>query len=633
MRVELPKLPADYFDCIVTSPPYFGLRDYGTATWEGGDDACGHIEKESARNDVTAVRLAERAAQYGTGQGDGSKVSAVQFRNLCPKCGARRVDSQIGLEPTLDAYLETMVAVCRELRRVLKPSGVMFLNIGDSYAQSEIRHRQGGNGSTLRNGNCKADEKWAAGTAQTGRKINHGLKPKDLMLVPQRLGIRLQEDGWWVRSHIIWAKKNPMPESVQGSHFSRHMVTISDYERLSGLPYIDERAGDAWAGNMPNLYEAEISSGKAPISAERERQRDRSCSGGARGRAGKTPSVCSINAGEKEPGEVHCDFEGQSDQASFEQTISGKRPRETDDCRTPLGYEEQSSPHSAAEESQRDVCEDRQDGCEEATGLCTAESSDRRGDAIHCEDVDRSDSASQEPLLLLQTTASSDARSRDPCQQGREARGGKHRSSVQKLQLQEGEPDRSSLLVGCPGCEKCARHHGYTFHMSAGRPTSVHETIWMLTKSENYFWDAEAVAEEVSGTGGAKRRRAMVFDGKKASKSLELKSLGFSGGNDGTRNPDATTRNMRNVWHVASQPFPGAHFATMPAEIAERCIKASSPSRGRVLDPFGGSGTTGLVADRLGRDCTLIDLNTKYMDMARDRIIADGPLFAEVEAV
>jgi DNA modification methylase len=92
------------------------------------------------------------------------------------------------------------------------------------------------------------------------------------------------------------------------------------------------------------------------------------------------------------------------------------------------------------------------------------------------------------------------------------------------------------------------------------------------------------------------------------------------------------TRNLRNVWHIASQPFPGAHFATMPPEIAERCINAGSPPRGRILDPFGGAGTTALVADRLGRDCTLIELNSAYAAMARDRIKGDAPLFAEVNA-
>src|SRR6187399_1408031 len=95
-REVLATLPADSVHCVVTSPPYYGLRDYGTAQWAGGDAACDHVAG-NARNDVTPERLAERAAQYGTGIGSGSKVGAMQFRDTCGKCGATRVDRQIGL--------------------------------------------------------------------------------------------------------------------------------------------------------------------------------------------------------------------------------------------------------------------------------------------------------------------------------------------------------------------------------------------------------------------------------------------------------------------------------------------------------------------------------------------------------
>lgn len=426
VRQELPKLPADFFDCIVTSPPYFGLRDYGTATWEGGDVSCEH-----------KVRINRFVATSTLGGGKGSVSHAHEgFSEKCQRCGAIRIDAQIGLEPTLDAYLETMVAVCRELRRVLKPSGVFFLNIGDSYATGTSAPRKP---TTTRGPHVPAS--WARRSQPERCGTPHGLKTKDLMLVPERLGIMLQTDGWYVRSHIIWAKKNPMPESV------------------------------------------------------------------------------------------------------------------TD------------------------------------------------------------------------------------------------------------------------------------------RPTSAHETIWILTKSARYYWDAEAVREDVKDTSGV-GMRAPKLDG--------------GSGERAKNGPTAQERktyseikgaNCRNVWFIASQPFPGAHFATMPAKIAERCIKAGSSERGccptcgaplvrvversrevkseraapsntgnginrnrqfhdgfplsesktldwqqsckcspadqvpaRILDPFGGSGTTGLVADRLGRNATLIDLNTKYMDMARDRIVDDAPLFVEIAA-
>jgi DNA modification methylase len=88
------------------------------------------------------------------------------------------------------------------------------------------------------------------------------------------------------------------------------------------------------------------------------------------------------------------------------------------------------------------------------------------------------------------------------------------------------------------------------------------------------------------------------------------------------------TRNKRSVWSVATSPFPDAHFATFPPELIEPCIKAGCPAGGTVLDPFGG--TTGMVADRLGRDAILIELNPEYAAMAERRIVADAGLFAAV---
>ena len=180
-------LPDDHFDTVVTSPPYWGLRDYG-------------------------------------------------------------VSGQIGLEPTLGEHLSVMVAVFEEVRRVLKPTGTLWLNYGDCYATSP-------------NGRSAADTK-AAGTddrtfrdkpfstvgaiyaadprdedrrgskstlqgpqtLHTPGRIAAGgrLKPKDLCMVPNRLAIALQEAGWWVRSEIIWAKPNPMPESINDRPATSH---------------------------------------------------------------------------------------------------------------------------------------------------------------------------------------------------------------------------------------------------------------------------------------------------------------------------------------------------------------------------------------------------------------------------
>jgi DNA modification methylase len=156
------------------------------------------------------------------------------------------------------------------------------------------------------------------------------------------------------------------------------------------------------------------------------------------------------------------------------------------------------------------------------------------------------------------------------------------------------------------------------------RPTKAHEYVFLLSKSARYFYDAAAIAEGVTAD-MARRAAAGHTRGQ--------------GKVDASRN-DATTvrptlitgdtRNARTVWSIKTKPFKGAHFATMPPALAERCIKAGTKPGDMVLDPFGGAGTTGLVADRLGRDATLIELNPTYAAMARARLTDDSPLFVEV---
>jgi DNA modification methylase len=91
------------------------------------------------------------------------------------------------------------------------------------------------------------------------------------------------------------------------------------------------------------------------------------------------------------------------------------------------------------------------------------------------------------------------------------------------------------------------------------------------------------------------------------------------------------SRNLRNVWTIATEAFPQAHFATFPTALAERCIRAGTKPGDTVLDPFGGAGTVGLVADRLQRAAIGIELSPAYCEMARQRIAADGPLFNQIE--
>jgi DNA modification methylase len=214
-------------DCVITSPPYFGLRDYGTASWVGGEDDCDHAHTV-ARHDGGRVNV---SGFHGSAALDSNK-GAMQFRGACGKCGAERVDAQIGLEPSPADYVASLVAVFAEVWRVLKPEGTCWLNLGDSYVS---------------NGRYESDRSTYVGDLS---KYDHrdprvgaraiGVKPKDLLMIPARVALALQADGWYLRSDIIWSKPNPMPESVTDRPTKAHeyLFLLSKQERY----YYDAQA-------------------------------------------------------------------------------------------------------------------------------------------------------------------------------------------------------------------------------------------------------------------------------------------------------------------------------------------------------------------------------------------------------
>ncbi len=166
-RAVLATLPADSVHCVVTSPPYFGLRSYLP---------------------------------------DGHPDKALE----------------IGLEGTLAGYVAGMVEVFRAVRRVLRPDGTLWLNLGDSYAGSwgAQSHRVTDSADPSWHGNQIRNHPKRA--KNTGSIRDAGLKPKDLMMVPARVALALQADGWWLRSDVIWDKPTPMPESCTDRPTSSH---------------------------------------------------------------------------------------------------------------------------------------------------------------------------------------------------------------------------------------------------------------------------------------------------------------------------------------------------------------------------------------------------------------------------
>ena len=361
-RRTLKTLPPDCIDCVITSPPYYGLRDYG-------------------------------------------------------------VDGQIGQENTLQKYIDNLVEVFAEVHRVLKPTGTAWLNIGDCYARSV---KEGSNTKLSKRGDfalngCKQGTN-AGSLIAGGARCPEGLKPKDLMLVPARVAIALQEAGWWVRSEIIWGKPNAMPESAKDR-------PTNGYEHIWFL----------------------TKQGKG----------------------------------------YYYDYQNAAMPVANTSSVKTKRIE--------------------AYRLARELTED--------------------------------------DLRKIRSNQSDETQKYG------------YKNWLDQSHLQ-------NMLTQIPGFIGLIRKSKYS---DIYQDPAIQECL------ENF-------------------------------------------------KPEAGTRRLRSyeaapeVWKIANGYFPGAHFATFPVELVRRCLIAGCPEGGVVLDPFGGAGTTALVASLTGRFSISCELNDEYADIAVDRI-------------
>lgn len=198
-------LPDSSVDTLVTSPPYYGLRDYGTGAWIGGDPDCPHSVGRGTnirQPKNPHVAYPESVAHRG---GD---------PQTCHRCGAIRHDRQYGLEPTPAGYVDALREVFAEVWRVLRPTGTVWLNLGDSYSTEPPGRSPHAMRSSTLNSRAAAetlrDSVIAAGIDRT-----RAMPRKNLLGIPWRVATALQADGWTLRNAVVWAKRNPMPESVK----------------------------------------------------------------------------------------------------------------------------------------------------------------------------------------------------------------------------------------------------------------------------------------------------------------------------------------------------------------------------------------------------------------------------------
>jgi DNA modification methylase len=345
----LKSLDEQSINTCVTSPPYWGLRDYGTGEWVGGNADCLH--KSAKKNaDKTGGFTGKRIRKIGGSENN----KYLKHKKNCSDCGATRKDNQLGMEDTPEEFVENLVRVFKEVKRVLRDDGTVWLNLGDSY----YNYRPGKGQSLSKQSVSNTDQDLPQDCARRGNKIA-GLKEKDLVGIPWRVAFALQADGWYLRQDIIWHKPNPMPESV-----------------------------------------------------------------------------------------------------------------------------------------------------------------------------------------------------RDRC-------------------------------------------------------TKSHEYIFLLSKNPKYYYDNEAIKEDAKSAG----KKSDGFKGRQGGAEYHA-----TGGGIGSEEKIYNKKNKRSVWTITTKPYKEAHFATFPTELIEPCVLAGCPEGGTVLDPFGGSGTTGLVASKHNRNAVLCELNEGYIDIAEKRL-------------
>ena len=539
-------LPDRSVHMCATSPPFYGLRDYGTGTWEGGDEGCEHMHDGTGSSTASSrLRLDGRTH---VGPYENEKDTRKPYGLVCGKCGARRIDRQIGLEESPDEWVARLVEVFREVRRVLRDDGTLWVEIGDSYASTQ--KGGGGDGSTSGlNAKYAPDGRFAADNkSEIQREPSRydlrtmGLKQKDLIGQPWLLAqalrdpyytgkIKREADRVWLAAMVdgegsIGIHKRPAGQSAYSS-FQRKDGTKSDYVRTQDSYQPKLEISNT---NLALIERIVALTGEGNTKVKQE--------AGTHGRK----------------------------QTIYRWTVTA------DKCRDLL---RELYPHLVAKQHEARM-------------------------AYGCPPSGMKAAAAHEALKALH--------------QGEENLGTDfpHPESL----YEAGWFLRSEIIW--------ARLHPNPMPESVtDRPTKAHSTVFLLSKMPRYYFDAEAIREPEKpwAAGLTMRRTARSGDIDNNTTAEQI----------GKVYDELKGANARSVWNIATEPTPFAHFATWPQKLCRRMILAGCPEGGIVLDPFGGSGTTALVARKLHRKAVLIELNAEYCELTSQRL-AQQSLFADVEA-
>ena len=557
VRDMLATLPDESVHCVVTSPPYWGLRDYG-------------------------------------------------------------VEGQIGMEPTMGEHIDTMVEVFREVRRVLRKDGTVWLNYGDCYAAAPRGNRYPGGGN-LTNSNIGSPVEDARWHAARNRPVpegwsKSGLKPKDLCMIPNRLAIALQDDGWWVRSEIIWAKPNSMPESVTDRPATAH-EKIWLLSKAARYWYDAEAVRTGWTSGRDDMRANGLRTGTAytnqdgiqPNSQKSDKQ-----PGHGRRHAGFNDRWKEKHGNAKKGTETVLSLQ----EDTFQISLLPEERRIDRECVSAVLGGQGNGMESDTRRPEEIVAGQPIDGGAGKDGAILCVSKGTGGNQTEtCEpsstgedDYLDPDSGRMGPdqgrppnavCLLPEDRSATDPGSCNSDQQGRASPESERGAGVPPMQRPEGEQNSGANLrnVWTIPTKGFSGAHYATFPPDLIVPcikAGTSEKGCCAECGAPWVREVETEQQILSHSGGRKTTGSV--------------SSGQSSDGPRTRRIDKT---------IGWSPSCACDAATIPCT---------------VLDPFIGSGTTAMVADRLGRDCIGIDLNPANVEMSLGRIKDDAGLFAEVSA-
>jgi len=517
--------PEESIDFVMFSPPYWGLRNYGETTervW-GGKKNCQHEwVNEIALHDNLRPSKVSPATIVGSNKNLDFRTGKNVVGNSCVNCGAWK--GQLGLEPSWQMYVEHMVMVCRELKRVLKRTGSMYIVLGDTYAGSHC----GRHDKTLFQNYRRlkvADNLYEKPSPQAKTS---GYQPKCLMGVPWRVAFALIDDGWVLRERIVWHKDNPMPGS-QKDRLTQTCEVILHFVRntLKALLWRNELT-EEWIDKRPKQVYFHV---------ETHELRD--------ARPPKEERYAVDELGNRylvwKPLWRGFDYYYEIDAI--------REPHET--------------------------------------------SSIKRAGRIGIVPFNlrvRDDLETLKLYCLQEYEKATKKRMAYDHKGGLEAPESFHRASDWNKGIRQ---TMNTVINSLDISESTKSKLRTWWHNHQGHPKGKNPGDIVFTKQDiavRYF----PTVNRQGGLGYAD--------------PLHVKAYHQKGKNPG------------DFWSISTKPFKGAHFAVYPEAICVRPIKSSCQPNGIVLDPMCGSGTTCLVAKKLGRKFIGIEINPAYVEMAKRRL-------------